>query len=96
MQIICTKAFQFIQHDIVENPTTKEKVAVIKQTHKITPSSNPQLVPDWIREDDLFAMGVADGSIKEVRFEIISEVPAKKNKEVKQMGWGGSASGLAK
>jgi hypothetical protein len=94
MQIICTKAFQFIQHDIVENPTTKEKVAVIKQTHKITPSSHPQIVPDWIRDDDLFDMGVADGSIIEVK--VISEVPAKKTKEVKQMGWGGSVSGLAK
>jgi hypothetical protein len=94
MQIICTKAFQFLQTEIKENPSTKESIAVIKQTFKITPSSRPQVVPDWIKEDELFDLGVKDGSITEVM--IVSKNEAKPKKEVPQTGWGATASGLAK
>jgi hypothetical protein len=97
MQIICRKSFHFQQHEILDNTKTGEKVAIVKQEFRVYPSYVPQLVPDWIEENDLFQMAVDDDSITKVA--VLSESKKDKAKksnvaEPQTMGWGASAAGL--
>jgi len=95
MQIICRKAFHFQQHEILDNLKTGEKVAIVKQEFRVQPNPNPQLVPDWLKDEDHFNMCVDDGSIQVVA--VLSEPPSKgkkKAEDAKTMGWGASAAGL--
>jgi hypothetical protein len=73
MQIIVKKAFNFQDFEITVNPRNGEKVAKLLNSFKAFPSMRPQTVPDWIVNDGLFDMAVADGSLV-----VIGELPAKK------------------
>lgn len=66
MQIICKRAYVFCDTEIHDNPTTNEKMAVVKRKFAVSPNVNPQSVPDWIRNDGLFELAVQDGAITEV------------------------------
>jgi hypothetical protein len=72
MQIIVKKAFNFQDFEITVNPRNGEKVAKLLNSFKAFPSMRPQTVPDWIIDDGLFDMAVADGSLV-----VIGEIPPK-------------------
>jgi hypothetical protein len=72
MQIVAKKRYQFNDYLYSIHPRNGEVIATLQHSFHVTPSLRPQLVPDWIRDDDLFDMGVADGSIVTV-----GDVPAK-------------------
>lgn len=70
MQIISKKRFQFIRSEIVENPANpNEKFHKILETCIVEASTNPQVAPDWIREDGLFALAKKDKSLMVVIVE---------------------------
>jgi hypothetical protein len=75
MQIICRKKLHFQDHEIVHNSVTNEKTAILKRQTVVSPSVNPQEVPDWIKTDDLFRLCVEDGSITIVQ---VLSTPKKK------------------
>jgi len=92
MQIICRKKLHFQDHEIVHNTKTDEKVAIVKRQIVISPSINPQEVPDWIKNDDLFNLSVEDETITIVQ---VLSAPKKKtaanaSKQVESpiSGWG--------
>ena len=91
MQIICNKALQFLKTEIKPNQVTGENVAVHTDTFTVTPSTTPQVVPDWIKEDSLFELSVNSGTIIEVA--VLSQ-PKKTVEEPAELGWGASANGL--
>ena len=72
MQIIVKKAFNFQQFEYSTNPRNGETVAKLLQSLKVFPSMRPQSVPDWIVNDGLFDLVVADGSLVTVGL-----IPAK-------------------
>jgi hypothetical protein len=66
MKIIAKRAFQFIDGEIVPDIKTNELKRVIKAEFKVKPSVRPQDAPDWIKNDALFDLAVADGNLKVV------------------------------
>jgi hypothetical protein len=76
MQIVCKKRYQFIEHQITTHPRNGEQVAKVLRTFNVTPSLRPVEVPDWIRQNDLFDIAMADGSVI-----VIGELPVKKSKQ---------------
>ena len=66
MQVIAKASFLFVRDPL--GPARKEIT--------VHPSGNIQTVPDWIEEDPLFGMAVADGNLIEV--EVKSPPPAEK------------------
>ena len=88
MQIICKKRLLFQDHEILINQTTNEKVALLKRSHLVTPSVNPQEVPDWIKDDDLFGMNVDDGAITVVRVLSTSKPKTTAKASIPDAGWG--------
>ena len=66
MQVIAKASFLFVRDPL--GPARKEIT--------VHPSGNIQTVPDWIEEDPLFGMAVADGNLIEVK--VISPPPEKK------------------
>lgn len=77
MQIICKKKLQFNDYEITINPRNKEKVAKLVRSFIASPSMRPQLVPEWVRQDDMFDLALADGSLVP-----IGDVPPKLSKPV--------------
>jgi len=73
MQIVVKKAFNFQQFDYSINPRNGETIAKLLQSFKVFPSMQPQTVPDWIVNDGLFDLAIADGSLVTVGL-----IPAKK------------------
>ena len=76
MQIIVKKAFQFNDYEYSTHPRNGETVSKLIQTLKAFPSMRPQAAPDWIVNDDLFDIALADGSLV-----AIGEVPARTAKQ---------------
>lgn len=72
MQIIVHKKMQFRNTNIVENSVTKEKVASDNGTVTVSSSPHAQIVPDWVVNDGLFALALAENPPS-----IIVVVPAK-------------------
>ena len=92
MQIICRKKLHFQDHEIVHNSVTNEKTAILKRQTVVSPSVNPQEVPDWIKSDDLFNFSVEDGTITVVQVLSTSKTKGKLLAEPKSAsptsGWG--------
>ncbi len=70
MQIITTKCFLFkdatIQDIVCTDANGVEsitKTEVIHQSIRVNPSSFPQTVPDYVKDDPLFELAVNDGAI---------------------------------
>ena|SRR5208283_5053413 len=72
MQIICKKRLNFQDFEITINPRSNEKVAKVVRTLTVSPSTRPQQIDDWVRQDDLFDLSLADGSLM-----VIGECPEK-------------------
>jgi hypothetical protein len=72
MQIVAKRRYQFNDYEYSIHPRNGEVIATLQHSFHVTPSLRPQIAPDWIVNDDLFDMGVADGSIVTV-----GDVPAK-------------------
>jgi hypothetical protein len=62
MNCIVKKALGFNEYQITTHPTG-EKVAKLIRSYTVKPSMRPQVVPDWISNDDLFNIAIADGSL---------------------------------
>ena len=77
MQIICRKRLHFQEHEIVDNSKTGEKIAILKRQLVVSPSVHPQVVPDFVTNDDLFRLCVEDGTITIVR---VLSTPKTKSK----------------
>jgi hypothetical protein len=99
MQIICRKRLHFQDNEILDDPKTNEKKAVLKRQLVVAPSVHPQDVPDWIKVDDLFRLSVEDGTITEVKVlstpkknaklaKPSTEEPEGKKEDAATAGWG--------
>lgn len=62
MNCIVKKALGFNEYQITTHPNG-EKVAKLIRSYTVKPSMRPQVVPDWISNDDLFNIAIADGSL---------------------------------
>lgn len=84
MQIISSKKLLFQDseyHDeIVDDKATGRKVHNVKASVTVEADPRPQIVPDWVKNDELFKLCVEDGSIIEV---VGSSKPAKPNAGLK-------------
>ena len=64
MQVIAKRKMQFIRAAVAENPITKEKVQNVLETFTLQfLPTEIQSAPDWIKEDGLFELAVADGDL---------------------------------
>lgn len=72
MQIICKKKFQFTKSTITEN-ASGQFVENVEERLIVSPSPNPQTVPDWIKQDKLFGLAVKDGAILQVATVVDAE-----------------------
>lgn len=77
MQITSERKLLFQLVDYKTDPKTKEIRAHVKERVLVSPNPKPQIVPDWVRNDDLFKMALADGTVQEVN---VVERPAAKAK----------------
>lgn len=63
MQIISKKKLQFNDYEIGIHPRNGEKVAKLMRSFIAGPSLRAIEAPDWIVNDDLFNLAIADGSL---------------------------------
>jgi hypothetical protein len=63
MKIIAHKKFQFVRDEILTN-THGELTQKILEQFTVSPNSTAQVVPDWIRDNDLYKLAVQDGAIE--------------------------------
>lgn len=95
MHIIAKRSYHFrdvrYEEEILESGKKQLKEILIRE-HKCQASTNPQLVPDWVENTDLFKVALDDYD-KQGR-EMLVIVAEKKNKkstpepEAPKMGWG--------
>jgi hypothetical protein len=77
MQIICKKKLQFNDYNISVSPLNRERVAKLVRSFIAGPSLRTIEAPDWIVNDDLFNLAIADGSLIPV-----GTIPDKRPKPV--------------
>ena len=77
MQILCKKKLQFSDYDISINPLNGERIAKLVRSFIAGPSLRTIEAPDWIVNDDLFNLAIADGSLIPV-----GPIPDKKPRPV--------------
>lgn len=66
MQIISGRQFLFEKEAYHKNETTGELVRHVETNITVRALQQPQVVPDWVVETDLFKTAVEDGTIVEV------------------------------
>ena len=100
MQVICTTRAQFF-NPANQIETVNKAGESIKQTDRslhnaftATPSQRPQIVPDWIVDDPLFAPLEADGKL--IRVQVLTKAPAAPQAPTAPAasGWGAQPEGI--
>lgn len=76
MQIISNKRLHFEDTEYNKNKDG-ELTANVKDAIIVNPSVHAQIVPDWVRESDLFKLSVDDGSVSEVSILSSNSKPLK-------------------
>ena len=96
MNCIVKKALGFNEYQITTHPTNREKVAKLIRSYTVKPSMRPQVVPDWISNDDLFNIAIADGSLILVSGNANQATPIKPMQiEEKPAGFFEGSNGLS-
>ena len=85
MQIISNTAAIFEKHKVntLEDGT---RLAELIDSIQVNPSPYPQIVPDWVKDNDLYKLMIRDGSAVEVNYgqsDKVAQVPATPIKETK-------------
>ena len=66
MQIISKVSLTFHDAEIVKNEQTGFFQNKINEAVAVVPSEYPQVVPDWVRDNDLFKFALIDGTVTEI------------------------------
>lgn len=74
MQITSERKLLFQLVDYKTDPKSKVINAHVKERVLVSPGPKPQIVPDWVKNDELFKLAVEDGTVSEVN---VVERPAK-------------------
>lgn len=78
MQIISSKRllFQEIEYtdETVDGVKTGRRVHNVKNKIIVNADTRPQIVPDWVKDDELFSVCVDDGSVMEIT---VNQTPRK-------------------
>lgn len=78
MQIISSRRllFQHIEYhdEVVDGKETGRKVHNVKAKIIVNADTRPQVVPDWVKDDELFKVSVEDGTVLEIT---VAEKPVK-------------------
>ena len=69
MQIISGRQFLFEKESYHKNDTTGELTRHVETNITVRAIPQAQVVPDWVKDTDLFKAAVEDGTIVEVEFQ---------------------------
>lgn len=92
-QIISSRQFLFQREDYKTNDATGEVCQIVTDKLIVRSMRNPQNVPEWVTETDLFAVAVKDGVIVEV--ELAGASPNFNISNESKAGLSGAATPVA-